>query len=72
MDYQQFYNEVVNWILSANQMAIQHGLESEAFWNWVMASSAEMCRRYENNPLVLKQMVMLFEWLDDVYAKGKK
>lgn len=70
MDYQKFYNEVVNWINQSNQMAMKHGLDSDAFWNWVTSSTSEMGIRYNNNPLVIKQMVMLYEWLDDVYSKG--
>jgi hypothetical protein len=71
MDYQMFYNEVVEWINLGNQMAMKHGMNSDEFWNWVTSSTAEICKRYNNNPLVVKQMAMLFEWLDDVYAKGR-
>lgn len=72
MDYQKFFNEVVNWINQSNQMAMKYGLNSDEFWNWVTSSIGEMCTRYHNNPLVVRQMSMLFEWLEDVYTKGRK
>lgn len=70
MDYQKFFNEVVSWINQSNQMAMKYGLNSDAFWDWVASSTGEICNRYNNNQLVIKQMVMLYEWLEEVYAKG--
>lgn len=72
MDYQKFYNEVVTWINQSNQMAMKNGLNSDEFWNWVTSSMSEISSRYGNNQLVMKQMAMLYEWLDDVYVKGLK
>jgi hypothetical protein len=72
MDYQKFFNEVVDWINQCNQMAMKQGMNSDAFWNWVTSSTGEMCTRYKNNQLVIRQMVMLYEWLEDIYAKGLK
>jgi hypothetical protein len=66
MDYKAFFAEVVDWINKANQMASKHGIDSEAFWNWVVNSTGEICDKYQNNKLVIKQMSMLYEWLDGV------
>jgi hypothetical protein len=72
MDYKAFYAEVAEWIMQVNQMAMKYGMDSDAFWNWVTTSMGEIAERYKNNPLVVSQMAMLFEWLDDVYRKGRK
>lgn len=72
MDYKVFYQEVADWITQANQMAVKHGMHSDDFWNWVMDSTAAMSKKYENNKLVLNQMVMLFLWLEEFYAEGLK
>jgi hypothetical protein len=72
LDYQKFFSEVSGWINQSNQMAMKHGLNSDDFWNWVTSSIGEMCTRYKNNPLVVKQMAMLFEWLEEVYERGRK
>lgn len=72
MDYTAFYKDVVNWIQEANQAAQRHGLGSEAFWMWVADSSAALCVKYQDNPLVIKQMIMLVEWLEEVYEKQKR
>lgn len=72
MDYQAFFNEVVNWINQTNQLAAKHGMESSDFWTWVTRSTGELADKYNNNPLVIKQMVMLHEWLDEIYFNSKK
>lgn len=69
MDYEKFFSEIAAWIQSVNQMATTHGMDSDPFWKYVMQSSREICERYGNNDLVLKQMVMLYAWLEDVYAQ---
>lgn len=72
MDYQKFYNEIVQWINQANYMAVTHGIQSNEFWTWVTRSEGELCVKYNNNPLVIKQMVMLHEWLEEIYFTSKK
>jgi len=71
MDYKAFYAEVADWILQVNQVAVQHGMDSIDFWNWVSSSMGQIANKYNNNKLVQKQMVMLFSWLEDVYAETK-
>lgn len=71
MDYKRFFDEVVEWIGQANQMAIRHGIGSETFWNWVTSSTADICRRYNDNPLVIRQMMMLADWLEDAMERSK-
>ncbi|MBG9548529.1 hypothetical protein [Cytobacillus firmus] len=70
MDYKAFFAEVADWIMQANTMAINHGMDSEAFWKWVMDSTAAICEKHKNNKLVLDQMIMLFHWLEDFYAES--
>ena len=67
MDYEKFYAEVASWIHSANMMANKFGMTSNAFWQWVARSSGEMGNRYGNDKLVVNQMVMLVEWLHEIY-----
>lgn len=71
MDYQQFYNEIVQWINQVNQKASQFGMENSEFWNWVMKSVTDFEIRYNKNKLVIKQMVMLVQWLEDIYYENK-
>lgn len=71
MDYKSFFAEVANWIMQVNQVAVQHGMDSDEFWNWVSRSMGELANKYNNNKLVQQQMIMLFSWLEDVYADTK-
>ncbi len=71
MDYQKFYAEVAEWINQCNQMAVSQGLESNEFWTWVMQSTGELSNRYGNSDLVKMQMIMLVDWLKDIYH-GRK
>lgn len=68
MDYKAFYAEIAEWIIQVNHMAGQHGMDSDDFWKWVTNSIGEISNKYGNNKLVIKQMTMLFTWLDDIYA----
>ena len=71
MDYQAFYNDVVAWIGQANQTAARFGMHSEQFWAWVADSCGAMCRKYQDNRLVIKQMIMLVEWLEEVFERSQ-
>ncbi|WP_217588761.1 hypothetical protein [Lentibacillus saliphilus] len=71
MDYQMFYAEVVSWISDCNSMAVKHGMESDEFWTWAMRSTGELSDKYGNNDLVKKQMIMLLDWLNDIYEKAR-
>ena len=69
MDYKKFFDEISDWILMVNQKASEHGMQSDAFWDWVMQSSGEFGVRYKNNDLVVRQMLMLLDWLELVHKK---
>ncbi|MDU5143535.1 MAG: hypothetical protein E6230_15255 [Paenibacillus dendritiformis] len=71
MDYKAFYADVVSWIDQVNQAAARYGMTNAQFWAWVADSSAALCDKYQENPLVIKQMTMLIEWLEEVYEKQK-
>lgn len=71
MDYKAFYEDIVDWIGQANQAASQHGMHSEEFWACVSRSVGEICSKYQDNRLVLKQMTMLVEWLEEMYEKAR-
>lgn len=71
MDYKAFYAEIVDWINQCNQRAATHGIESDLFWKWVTQSMGEIGNKYGNTKLVVKQMSMLFEWLEDIYRESK-
>ncbi|QOY37058.1 hypothetical protein AWH56_005295 [Anaerobacillus isosaccharinicus] len=72
MDYKAFYAKVADWIYQVNQNAIKFGMDSDEFWNWVADSIGEICNKYNNNPLVKKQMTMLHDWLEEIYQKGRE
>lgn len=71
MDYKALFWDVYQWTQQVNEMASRHGMQSPDFWQWVADSSGAMCRKYHDNPLVIKQMIMLTEWLEEVYEKQK-
>lgn len=71
MDYKAFFADIADWINQVNQQAVQHGMGSNEFWKWVTHSMGEIGNKYGNNKLVVKQMAMLYEWLEEVYAEGR-
>ncbi|MEV2908592.1 hypothetical protein ABNF65_08000 [Paenibacillus larvae] len=52
-------------------MAMKYGIENEQFWVWVADSSGALSKKYQENRLVIKQMIMLVEWLEEVYENRK-
>lgn len=72
MDYKAFFADVLEWIGQANQAAMQLGMESADFWKWVADSCGAICQKYQDNRLVIKQMVMMAEWLEEVYDQRKE
>lgn len=71
MDYKAFFADVADWIGQANQTAIRLNMNSPEFWQWVADSSGELSKKYQDNRIVIKQMVMLVEWLEEVYENRK-
>lgn len=69
MDYGAFFADVQTWIGQANQAAAKYGMQNEDFWTWVADSSAAICEKYQENRLAIKQMMMLVEWLEEVYER---
>lgn len=72
MDYKEFFSDVLEWIRQANQAASKYGMHTEQFWIWVADSTAAICRKYNDNQLAIKQMIMLIEWLEDAYKKQQE
>ena len=71
MDYEAFFKDVVQWIGQVNQAALRYGMDQDEFWDWVVGSCSEMCKKYQDNRLVIKQMEMMVDWLDEVYKSQK-
>ena len=71
MDYNVFYRDVAAWIGQANQAAMTNGMENPVFWAWVADSCGAITRKYGESRIVIKQMMMLVEWLEEVY-EGRK
>lgn len=74
LNYGAFFADVQVWIGQANQAAMKHGMDNELFWKWVADSSAAICAKHQEHRLAIKQMIMLVEWLEEVYEtqKGKR
>lgn len=72
MDYKAFFADIERWIQEANQTAIRLGLENPSFWAWVAESSSELCNKYHDHRLAIKQMMTLVEWLEEVYESRRK
>lgn len=66
MDYKSFFEDVLQWIGQVNQKAVQHGMDSELFWNWIADSCGDISKKYNDHRLAIKQMVMLVEWIEEM------
>ena len=66
-DYRKFMNEVVDWIEAQEDAAQRCGFGSVEYFNWVFESSGKLCDKYENHPFALRQMLMVFEHIDEAF-----
>jgi hypothetical protein len=71
MDYKAIFEDMEKWIQEANQAAARFRMESPEFWVWVADSASKVCQKYNEHRLVIKQMMMLVEWLEEVYEERK-
>lgn len=71
MDYGAFFADVQAWIGQANQAAVHFGMDKPEFWQWVADSAGALCKKYNEQPLAKKQMIMLVEWLEEVYESRR-
>lgn len=72
MNTNEFYDEVKAWINRVNEHAVNVGMDSNEFWEWVIRSVGIIANKYDNNSLVVSQMAMLVRWLEDIYFQNKK
>lgn len=69
MDYKAFFADVAAWTQQVNGAASHYGMHSPDFWKWVADSAGALCLKYQDHRLAIKQMMMLVEWLEEVYEK---
>ena len=71
-DYRKFMNEVVDWNEAQEDAAQRYGFGSVEYFNWVFESSGKLCDKYENHPFVRRQMLMVFEHIDEAFKNQNK
>ncbi|EUJ64835.1 hypothetical protein [Listeria fleischmannii] len=73
MDYQTFFKvDVVNWIEESNRQLEKHTLFAREYWNWVMNSTRQLCDKYDNHPLVMQQVKLLYEYQEEMYREYRQ
>lgn len=72
MDYESFFQDVTAWMTESNHQLEKHTLFAREYWDWVMRSTRELCDKYENHPLVMRQVRMLYEYQEELYLKFSK
>jgi hypothetical protein len=72
MDYKALFGDVEKWIQEANLTAARLGMENPEFWQWVADSASALCQKYQEHRLVIKQMMMLVEWLEEVLENQRQ
>ncbi|HFI0256485.1 TPA: hypothetical protein ACGOVD_001155 [Streptococcus suis] len=66
MNYIEFFEtEVPSWMRASNQKMQEVGFNTQAYWNWVVVSMAEISKKYNNDQLVMDQMGLIFNWLEE-------
>lgn len=71
MDYKAFFEDVALWMDESNEQLKHHSLFAREYWDWVMRSTRQLCDKYDNHPLVMRQVKMLYEYQEALYLKYK-
>lgn len=72
MNYIDFFSrEIPEWMARSNQKSQEFGFGSQAYWFWVVKSINAICKKYNDNELVVNQFGLLFDWLEK-QAEGIK
>lgn len=72
MNYIHFFSvELPDFMARNNQVAQTLGFGSERYWFWTVDAISEICKKYNDDELVVKQFGLLFEWLEK-QAEGVK
>ncbi|EAE0845952.1 hypothetical protein G3598_002452 [Listeria monocytogenes] len=71
MDYKAFFHDVGLWMDDSNEQLKQYSLFAREYWDWVMRSTSLLCDKYDNHPLVMRQVKMLYEYQEALYLKYK-
>ncbi|WP_088838946.1 hypothetical protein [Listeria sp. ILCC792] len=69
MNYESFFQDVTAWMTESNYQLEKHTLFSREYWDWVMQSARKLCDKYDNHPLVMRQVKMLYEYQEELYLK---
>lgn len=67
--FEQVFADIARWINEANARAGSMGMQSDAYWQWVMVSSGDLCNKYQNHDLLMMVMLDLVKWLEDYHKK---
>lgn len=72
IDYIDFFSRVIpEWMARSNQKSEEVGFGSDVYWLWVVKSINAICKKYNDNELVVNQFGLLFDWLEK-QAEGIK
>ncbi|GAF41143.1 hypothetical protein FC83_GL000929 [Agrilactobacillus composti DSM 18527 = JCM 14202] len=71
MNYAAFFNDLNQWIQENNKQAQLVGFDTMPYWNWVTHTTGELSKKYDDNWLVIKMLVGVLEYLDEVAGKQK-
>ncbi|OHR61516.1 hypothetical protein HMPREF2634_02230 [Streptococcus sp. HMSC034B03] len=72
INYIDFFSRVIpEWMQTSNQKSQEVGFGTDAYWQWAVSSIGKICKRYNDNELVVNQFGLLFDWLEK-QAEGMK
>lgn len=69
LDYRAFYNDVVDWIYQAQEVERLKGFGTDEYIEWVVQSVVQICEKYNNDKFVQKQMMMLWNHIDEAVIR---
>lgn len=67
MDVKGFYTELAEWVLTINENS--RTMSTEAYWQYIITSSGELSKKYNDGPLVKKVILAHIDYLEEMWKK---
>lgn len=72
MDWKSFFEDLQILMANANDYLKQLSLQSEDYWSWLVKSLGELGNKYGNHPLVVKMLIDVVNYQQEIYDKTYK
>lgn len=72
MDWKAFFDDLQKWMAASNQVLQRCPLDSDEYWDWLIQSGSDLCKKYQNHPLAMAFMSAIWSYQEKIYQVNKE